>query len=210
MILIRHGEVEPNYKSVCYGQLDVPLSDEGYASSLTLAQKLACGVKPSVIFHSGLSRTKFLAIAIARSGGGIAPVVEDRRLQERNFGQWQGKSWDRVFQLDPEIHNLIYQPDTYRPLGGETTTEMQRRIVGWFESVREQFAAHDRKTILAVSHSGPIAALSGDRLQLPASRWQPWMLRPLEGLRITPSVEPDFDDLTKEYEDPPRLRLVAR
>lgn len=210
MILIRHGEVEPSYKSICYGQLDVPLSDEGYAASLTLAQKLACEVEPAVIFHSGLLRTKFLAIAIARSCGGIAPVVEDRRLQERNFGQWQGKSWDQVHQLEPEIHNLIHQPDTYRPLGGETTTEMQKRIVGWFESVREQFAAHDRKTILAVSHSGPIAALSGDRLDLPASSWQPWMLRPLDCLRITPSAEPDFDDLTKEDGEPPRSRSVAR
>ena len=197
VILIRHAEVKACYKPICYGQLDIPLSDEGYAASLKMAQELVGRIKPSVIFHSGLSRTKALADAIAARVIGLIPVVEDRRLRERDYGEWQGKSWDQIHQTAPELHELVHKPDTYRPPGGETTTEMQRRVVGWFESVSQEFASRRRATVLAISHSGPIAALCGDRLDLPADCWQPWMLKPLEGVRIIPSSKPYTDSVAK-------------
>lgn len=184
VMLMRHAEVHPSYRSICYGELDVPLSDEGHAASLCMAKELAESIMPSVIFHSGLSRTEMLAVAVAQHLPRFVPVVEDRRLRERNYGDWQGKTWDEVYRCDPNFHDLIYKPASYRPPGGESTTQMQARVVEWFNSVRGDFARAEQATILAISHSGPIAALCGNQLQLPARSWQPWMLAPLEGVHI--------------------------
>lgn len=189
VILIRHGEVESHCRSLCYGELDVPLSERGYAESLKRAKEIAGWIRPSAIFHSGLMRTQLLADAVAGYMGDNTPTMEDRRLRERHYGQWQGMRWDEVYQADPEFHNLIHQPDTYRPPGGETTSEMQSRVVEWLLDVYDQFAAESRQTIVAISHSGPIAALSGHLLALPAECWQDWMLKPLEGIHVLHSSD---------------------
>jgi len=113
------------------------------------------------------------------------PIREEHRLRERNFGDWEGKSWDAAYASDPDnFHGLIDKPDTYRPPGGETTTELQCRVVQWFED----FVAQDlgsASTVIAVTHSGPIAALVGHLLHLAPRDWSPWLLGYGEIVTIT-------------------------
>lgn len=182
VILIRHAEVEAQWKTVCYGALDVPLSEQGIVASRQCADRLESSDQPTVIFHSGLARTETVARMIAdRLCRGLLTV--DERLRERNYGDWQGLTWDEAYASDPEhFHDLIDQPDTYRPPNGETTTEMQRRIVHWYNEVSSLLSS---RRIIAVSHSGPIAALAGYLLGLPANQWQPWTIKNLESIQIT-------------------------
>ncbi len=185
--LIRHAEVEAVWKKICYGQMDVPLSTPGRFASQTFAELLPREEKPIVVFHSGLSRTRVLADAIAARWSPTIPVRSDARLLERNYGQWQGKSWDEIFAADPEhFHDLVEHPETYRPASGETTTEMQQRMVEWYQSLNSY--QHDGPApsplILAISHSGPIAALAGYVYGAHARDWQPWMVGYLEALDI--------------------------
>lgn len=199
LILIRHGEVDPKWKSICYGQADVELSDNGRAQSLSVAQSLLAHTAPSKIFHSGLSRTIFFAQSIQDEARKVTnqdlPIECDPRLKERNYGDWQGKTWDDAYQSDPEnFHDLIHQPDTYRPPNGETTTEMQLRVVDWFQqhitSVHQHTAMQRRNPIVAVLHSGPIAALCGHILGLHASNWADWMIGTAEAVGITEDEVP--------------------
>ena len=209
VILIRHAEVHESFRSICYGELDVPLSEEGHAASLHMAEHLAACVNPLVIFHSGLTRTKVLATAVAQHLSRCIAIVEDRRLRERNYGDWQGKTWDEIYQDDPDFHDLIHKPDSYRPPRGETTTEMQERIVEWFSSIRREFASAQPATILAISHSGPIAALCGKQRQLSAHNWQPWMLAPLQGVQLRPSASLQTGELVKLVGTNPMLARTA-
>lgn len=200
IVLIRHAEVESVWKSICYGAMDVPLSEHGARASVELAQRIAAGPMPTKIFHSGLRRTEYLAEAIAACLGNTAAVVSDARLRERNYGDWQGSTWDDAYASDPEhFHHLIERPDTYRPPGGETTTEMQSRIVDWFDEIRTSEPTVPAETIIAISHSGPIAALAGHSLRLPATRWQPWMLGYLESIRFRGSRDPVAVDVIRQH-----------
>jgi broad specificity phosphatase PhoE len=181
VILIRHAEVAPEWKKICYGSLDVPLSEYGMMASQQYALRWENTDLSTIVYHSGLTRTETLARMISErlcSGESIA----DLRLRERNYGEWQGKTWDEAYASDPDhFHDLIDQPDTYRPAEGETTTEMQQRVVHWYEQVVSQ-ASHHR--IIVISHSGPIAALAGHLLGLPANQWQPWTIKNLESICI--------------------------
>ncbi len=197
MTLIRHGEVEPKWKTICYGAMDVPLSRAGLAASQSLATRLAAQVCPAAIYHSDLQRTRTLAKMIAEACTGRVSIIADARLRERNYGQWQGRSWDEAYASDPDnFIGLIEAPDTYRPPAGETTSEMQQRVVQWYE----QCLPRHRQSgpVMAISHSGPIAALAGHLLGLHARDWQPWTIGNLESIHIQGSniqrvKPPDFD-----------------
>jgi broad specificity phosphatase PhoE len=181
VIVVRHAEVERSWKIICYGQRDVPLSEEGQQASARYAAQFARSQSPLAIYHSGLTRTKQLATFIGSDFPEV-PVVFDQRLQERNYGRWEGRSWDEVYQSDPEnFHGLIEKPDSYRPPDGETTTDMQTRVVNWFSQLPRPAV---ESTIIAISHSGPIAALAGHCLNLHARDWAPWILKNLEAIEI--------------------------
>lgn len=179
VILIRHAEVEAAWKSICYGALDVPLSPQGVSASQLYALQFEPTDIPTRVYHSGLRRTEILANFIAERFC-EGQVTADQRLRERDYGQWQGLSWNDAYASDPEhFHNIVEQPDSYRPPGGETTSEMQRRIVDWYHEV---VTISGPTRIVAVSHSGPIAALAGYLNGQPANQWQPWMLKNLESI----------------------------
>lgn len=189
LTLIRHGEVEGCWKKICYGAMDVPLSEKGQQNSRHLASRLAIEPPPQFIFHSDLMRTRFLAEQIALAFPSEIPVVADTRLRERDYGQWQGLSWDEAYACDPDhFQDLIDGPDTYCPPNGETTSAMQNRIVSWYQQqVADPDNMMDAK-IIAISHSGPIASLAGWLTGTAANQWTPWMLKPLESISVTTSL----------------------
>jgi broad specificity phosphatase PhoE len=190
VIIVRHGAVEPRWKGICYGQQDVALCDQWIQQAACIVEPLAA-LRPMTIFHSGLVRTRWLAEQVAErlsfrdDRERAKTIVSDSRLRERHFGDWECKSWDDAYQSDPDhFHDLIAKPDTYRPPGGETTGEMQRRVVDWYQSLPKT-----EGVLLAVSHSGPIAAIAGHLLGLHASNWTDWMLATGEAMIIQSSLD---------------------
>ncbi|WP_417739018.1 histidine phosphatase family protein [Rosistilla oblonga] len=185
VIMVRHGAVDPQWKGICYGAMDVSLSEQGYSDSRRAARQLSERFHPSVIFHSGLSRTRFLAEEIAQAYGGAIPCIEDHRLRERDYGDWQGQTWDAAYASDPDnFDGLIEDPDHYRPPGGETTSQMQARVAQWFSEQLNPSGHARPKTLIAVSHSGPIAALAGHLHKKPPTQWQPYTIGTLESIRV--------------------------
>jgi broad specificity phosphatase PhoE len=173
LVLVRHGAIAQQWKGICYGSQDVPLCEQWISAAQPLVEKLA-GLRPTNVFHSGLSRSQWLAERVCM--GTESEIKVDHRLRERSFGQWEGKTWDDVYASDPEnFHGLIDKPDTYRPPGGETTNELQRRVVQWYNEVLGRQGDHPQ-TILAITHSGPIAALAGHVLGLHPTQWSPWLV----------------------------------
>lgn len=55
LILIRYGEVEPQWKPIRYRAMDVLLSEHGEPTSHSLAVRIAETHCPVAIYHSGLS-----------------------------------------------------------------------------------------------------------------------------------------------------------
>src|SRR5690349_14672586 len=92
IILVRHGETLLNVARTLQ-PADTPLSPTGLAQADAVARRLAAqGV--GAIVSSDLPRARSTAEAIARATG--LPAAETPLLQERNFGDLRGQSYDAL------------------------------------------------------------------------------------------------------------------
>jgi broad specificity phosphatase PhoE len=196
--LIRHAQVRAEFKTICYGQKDIELSEDGLSASILMASRMSVELPASLVFHSGLTRTQSLAEALKAASPNLIKIAVDHRLRERDYGRWEGESWDKIFASNSEeFHDLIEKPESYRPPGGETTFELQKRVVAWFE---ECLALDSIDSIIAVSHSGPIAALAGYLNEAHPRDWGPWMCGYLDQLTIEidgPSIKTSMARFTE-------------
>lgn len=162
VLLVRHTRVARAWEGRCYGQSDMGLSREGASHMRTLAPELAAWC-PEKILHSGLRRVRLLAEAVAALVGASAHA--DPQWQERDFGSWEGQSWNAIYRATGNaMDGMIDAPDLFRPGGGETTTELARRSCAAFEGL-------PAGRVMVVTHGGPIAAILGMRRGLAASEW---------------------------------------
>lgn len=163
VLLVRHPQVHERLRGVCYGRSDVPLSLQGRQQSLHLAQQLA-RLPVTYVVHSGLERTRLLAARLGRFTG-VKPESEPA-LAERDFGGWELQMWNEIYKRHgDEMMKMVTDPDTYRPGGGETTSEMADRAWNWFQSRQA------RGLTVVISHGGPIAACVGRHRELPVAEW---------------------------------------
>ncbi len=104
-----------------------------------------------------------LATAIGRIAG--CTVTGDRAWQERDFGAWEGRSWQAIYRTSGNaMDGMIDAPASFRPGGGETTAELAARAVA-------ALADLPRGRTLVVAHGGTIAAILGSRDALPVPAW---------------------------------------
>jgi broad specificity phosphatase PhoE len=104
------------------------------------------------IVHSGATRTRRLAERIGRSQS--CPVLADPRWHERDFGAWEGRSWQAIWRESGALMDrMMTHPASFRPGGGETGHDLTRRVrAAWADLPRSG-------SILVVAHGGSIAAL---------------------------------------------------
>lgn len=146
VLLLRHPPVATAWAGRCYGRSDMGLSRAGQAMAARLVEQLA--TEPiDLVVHSGANRTKPLAKRVAARVG--SEIREDRRWWERDFGAWEGRSWNAIWR---ETGNLM-DPHGFRPGGGETGAELAARSAEAWTDVR------DRGTVLIVAHGGSLAAV---------------------------------------------------
>lgn len=127
LLMVRHTEVARHWKGRCCGASDVGLSRAGAAHARSLASTIAAWC-PDIVIHSNLRRTRILALQIAA----IAKVeaIADANWRERDFGDWEGKSWLAIYRSTGNaMDGMITAPDSFRPGGGETTTELADRTL---------------------------------------------------------------------------------
>ncbi len=162
ILLVRHTAVALRWRGRCYGRSDAGLSRTGAAEARRLAKELAAW-KPDRIVHSGLIRTRLLATRIALATG--VPATADAAWAERDFGTWERRRWTAIHRdTGDAMDGMIDAPDSFRPGGGETTTELADRVT------TALVALPPGRTIV-VTHGGPIAALRGTAAGLPPREW---------------------------------------
>lgn len=162
VILVRHTEVARHWRGRCYGVSDVGLSRAGAAAIGPLAGELA-RMCPEWVIHSGLTRTRRLACALAQLTK--CPLIAEQNWRERDFGTWEGQSWNAIYRATGNaMDGMIDAPETFRPGGGETTFELAARVCA-------AAAALPGGSGVVVTHGGPIAALVGRRQRLAPCDW---------------------------------------
>ena len=143
IILARHGETDWNRERRWQGHSDRPLTDTGRQQAHALATQLAA--EPiDAVYSSDLIRAHETARIVAEQLG--VDVVTVPGLRERRFGSWEGLQDVEVERRFPGVHG---------PPDGETREEMARRVLDSLDAIA---ATHRGRTVLVVSHGGPIRA----------------------------------------------------
>ena len=155
LILVRHGETDWNAEGRIQGMLDVPLNALGMEQAELAAAELARTINVAELVSSDLVRTRETTTPIAEATG-FEPRF-DARIRERNFGVWQGKTYEEWRMLDA-VGMARYNagdPD-YGPEGGETASQFLKRCV---EAVTDLVLGSLEKTLILVTHGGVVSSM---------------------------------------------------
>ncbi|MBT3069275.1 histidine phosphatase family protein [Rhodomicrobium sp. Az07] len=160
LILARHPKpvVEAG---VCYGRMDLACDASEVADAVARLMPYA---SVALVYASPARRCRDLALR-------LDPAARiDERLQELDFGAWEGVRWDAIAQSDFDAWaNGL--PETAPP-GGETLAAMAARLSAWLADVSGIASEAGRRptppvetgtcaapAILAITHAGPIRVL---------------------------------------------------
>jgi broad specificity phosphatase PhoE len=172
-LLLRHPEVAPHWSGRCYGRSDAGLSTAGRAQARRLVEHVRAQDFGRVV-ASPARRSRW-------SAGLLSQAVEiEPRLAERDFGRWEGLTWEAIWRAEGDaMDGMLDAPDSFRPGGGETTDELAARVLDWWQELPGHAA------VLVVAHGGPIGALAGSLLGQAPREWLAHVPKPGEGILIT-------------------------
>jgi broad specificity phosphatase PhoE len=152
LILVRHGQTDPNVRGLFLGRADPPLTEAGYRQACALAAALP---RADRIVSSPLARARHTAAVLAGAAPGVADAGEvevDARWIEMDYGELDGRPpstlGERTWQTWREDPDFV-------PAGGESVAAVCARVREACEELAEDAA---RGTVVVVSHVSPIKA----------------------------------------------------
>lgn len=150
LFLIRHGETPWTVLKRYQGTTDIPLSPRGIRQAQSIARALA-PLRPAHLYTSTLRRARDTARALARKLG-LEPVA-DPRLNEIDFGEWEGRDYKRLEEEAGLPFRRWREGRLKKPPGGESIGSLSRRVGQFFKEILK---LHPEETVAVVSHGGPI------------------------------------------------------
>ena len=155
LTLIRH--TRPTLPAdVCIGQMDVQCA-AGWEAHAERVSRIVSA--PDRLITSPAARCRVLA---ERLGATYRLVPEvDARIQELNFGEWEGQRWSEIGHTATQILSADFFDNS--PPGGESYRDMMKRVDAFLVDLGASF-----ERVAVVSHPGPIRALLVRCLDLPA------------------------------------------
>ncbi len=145
LYLIRHGETEGAEVRRYKGSIDVPLSKKGIEQMKRVSKFLNRSYKSyasympykkslSAVYCSDLSRAINSAGIISEQHG-LKPVIIPG-FRERNFGIWEGMSFDEIREKYPaEFDSWANNPLKFSPMGGESTLQVRDRVINALDNI---------------------------------------------------------------------------
>ncbi|HKZ57532.1 MAG TPA: alpha-ribazole phosphatase [Thermodesulfovibrionales bacterium] len=154
LYLIRHGETEGGEVRRYKGTIDVPLSEIGVRQmeqvSKYIVEKGGKGGLMSAVYCSDLTRA-IRSAEIVADPHSLKPVIISS-LRERNFGLWEGMSFDEIMEKYPlEFDAWAGNPLKFSPMEGESTLAMRDRVIQAMSEIMEN---HNKENIAIVAHGG--------------------------------------------------------
>ena len=170
--LIRHA-AHDNVGTFLAGRTaGISLGDAGRSQVQRLAQRLR-HEEINAIYTSPRERTRETAVGIASACDLSLPQTDDA-LDEVNFGNWSGKTFE-VLNDDPLWRRWNISRSLTRTPGGETMLDVQTRIFGLMETLTS--VGNDRRIAL-VSHADVIKSAVCHVLGLPIDAWPRFDIAP--------------------------------
>lgn len=186
LVLVRHGESEWNKKNLFTGWMDVDLSEKGHEEAAAAGQLLkAEGYDFDLCYTSYLKRAiHTLNHMLDEMDRAWLPVVKSWKLNERHYGDLQGKNkseaaekfgeeqvkiWRRSFDIKPPVladddeRSAKKQPmyrdvdASFLPQNESLETTIARVIPYYLEEIKPQMKAGKR--IVIAAHGNSLRAL---------------------------------------------------
>ena len=186
LVLVRHGESEWNKKNLFTGWMDIDLSEKGHEEAAAAGQLLkAEGYDFDLCYTSYLKRAiHTLNHMLDEMDRAWLPVVKSWKLNERHYGDLQGKNkseaaekfgeeqvkiWRRSFDVKPPVlddddeRSAKKQPmyrdidPSFLPQNESLETTIARVIPYYLEEIKPQMKAGKRVVIAA--HGNSLRAL---------------------------------------------------
>lgn len=138
IIYFVHGTTYDNAEGKCSGWKQVELNELGKEQSKQLG-KTTKDLKFDAIFTSDLIR----AIDSANLSWPEKEKIQDKRLRECNYGEYDGESKKMV----------VYEEHINQPFpNGESLKDVENRIANFIEYIKSEYSG---KTIAIVAHRAP-------------------------------------------------------
>ncbi|RUT79789.1 alpha-ribazole phosphatase [Ancylomarina longa] len=144
--LVRHTKVNVE-KGICYGQKDVELIDT-YPEELKVLKEKLTDIEFDAFYTSPLSRCKILAQDLYPD-----LAIEDTRLMELNFGDWEGKAWDEI--KDPLLPIWMEDFVNKKCSNGESFVMLHDRVLNFWKELKSK----DFQRVIIFTHGGVIRTI---------------------------------------------------
>jgi alpha-ribazole phosphatase/probable phosphoglycerate mutase len=162
LLLIRHAQPDEDARGRCYGKLDIGLSAPGQRRAQLLARTLD-RIPLAAVYSSPSTRALKTAAPIAAAHQ-LMPSVDDA-LREIDFGELEGRSYDEIQAVYPDLYrSWMETPTRVQFPGGESYKQLRRRAIVALEAIR---ARHRGELAAIVSHGGILRAMLADCLRMP-------------------------------------------
>lgn len=159
LFLVRHGQSLWNLENRFTGWKDIDITETGIeeAKEAGLALK---GERIDIAFTSALIRAQHtLSIILNEIGNPDIPVVKDKALNERSYGNLEGlnKAETALKYGDEQVHIWRRSFDVVPP-GGESLKDTYNRVIPYFESQIRPLLKQG-ENVLIVAHGNSLRAL---------------------------------------------------
>ena len=166
LVLLRHGESQWNLENRFTGWVDVPLTPRGIQEAKNAGDKLR-GFIFDRAFTSVLARAnETLRLALEAIGQSDLPVVKDKALNERMYGELQGLNKAETAKKYGEAQVKIWRRSyDIPPPGGESLKDTAERVLPYYEQTIKPYLLKG-ETILIAAHGNSLRALTMELEQL--------------------------------------------
>jgi alpha-ribazole phosphatase len=146
--LLRHGETINSHR-FC-GSTDHPLTPLGWTQMWNAIEKKS--PQWQQIITSPLDRCANFAQALGQRYS--IPVIQDERIKEIHFGEWEDQSAAELMQTNADAlarfwHNPLNSP----PPKAEHLLDFEARVLSAWHEIQQQFTG---QKVLLITHSGVI------------------------------------------------------
>jgi probable phosphoglycerate mutase len=166
--LVRHAESRSNVERRYQGQTDSGLTRDGVRQAAALGDALARLVPaPHLVLSSDLPRAVETCRPYASRVG--ARVLTDAALREVSVGDWSGRSFAEIAAEHPDTVAAVEVGVDLPRGGGETFAQARSRVAeALARAVRQLSDGDGDRSVVVVSHGGPIRVAAADALGLPS------------------------------------------
>lgn len=159
LVLVRHGQSEWNLANKFTGWVDVDLTEKGEKEAQSAGEKLK-GYRFEKAFTSVLKRAnRTLDYILKGTGLTEIPVIKNQSLNERMYGDLQGKNKAEVAAEfgDDQVH-IWRRSFDIAPPGGESLKDTLERVIPYYS---DEIVPCLKKgeDIIIVAHGNSLRAL---------------------------------------------------